>query len=125
MPNPVVHFEIQSNKPAELKKFYGDMFGWKITDMPGPSPYHLVDTTSNSHDGHGINGGIGGTGGPRSMVTFYIEVDDTDAFLKKIAEKGGKTIMPTTTIPDMVTFALFADPEGNVVGLVKSEQPRS
>jgi predicted enzyme related to lactoylglutathione lyase len=24
-----------------------------------------------------------------------------------------------TEIPDMVTFAMFADPEGNVVGLVK------
>lgn len=30
------------------------------------------------------------------------------------------TIVPTTEIPDMVTFALFADPDGNVVGLVKA-----
>jgi predicted enzyme related to lactoylglutathione lyase len=30
--------------------------------------------------------------------------------------------MPVTEIPNMVTFALFSDPEGNVVGVVKSEQ---
>jgi predicted enzyme related to lactoylglutathione lyase len=29
--------------------------------------------------------------------------------------------MPVTEIPGMVTFAQFADPEGNIVGLVKSE----
>lgn len=29
--------------------------------------------------------------------------------------------MPVTEIPDMVTFALLADPEGHVVGVVKGE----
>jgi predicted enzyme related to lactoylglutathione lyase len=29
--------------------------------------------------------------------------------------------VPVTVIPDMVTFAQFADPEGNVVGIVKNE----
>ena len=31
--------------------------------------------------------------------------------------------MPVTTIPGMVTFALFSDPEGNVVGLVSDQTP--
>ena len=29
--------------------------------------------------------------------------------------------MPVTEIPNMVTFAQFADPEGNVVGIVKPQ----
>jgi len=29
--------------------------------------------------------------------------------------------MPITEIPDMVTFAMFSDTEGNTIGLVKSE----
>jgi predicted enzyme related to lactoylglutathione lyase len=41
------------------------------------------------------------------------------SFLKKIESLGGKTVVPTTEIPNMVTFALFKDPEGNMVGLVK------
>jgi predicted enzyme related to lactoylglutathione lyase len=28
-------------------------------------------------------------------------------------------VVPVTEIPNMVTFAQFADPQGNVVGLVK------
>ena len=29
--------------------------------------------------------------------------------------------MPRTVIPNVVTFANFADPQGNVVGLVESQ----
>ena len=54
-------------------------------------------------------------GGP-SMVTFYVDVDDLQAYLDKIEGLGGKTIMPPTVLPQ-VTLALFADPEGDVVGL--------
>ena len=31
--------------------------------------------------------------------------------------------MPVTVMPGMVTFALFSDPEGNVMGVVNSEIP--
>ena len=43
------------------------------------------------------------------------------AHLNKIESLGGKTLVPVTEIPGQVTFALFADPEGHVVGIVKSE----
>ena len=36
-------------------------------------------------------------------------------------QMGGKTVMPTTEIPNMVTFAMFSDPDGNIVGLVKAD----
>ena len=77
--------------------------------------YGMVDT----HAG-GINGGISASEDGMSQVTIYIEVDDPDVFLKKVESMGGKTVVPTTVIPDMVTFALFSDPEGHIVGLVKS-----
>jgi predicted enzyme related to lactoylglutathione lyase len=33
---------------------------------------------------------------------------------------GGKVIMPPTEIPGSVTMAQFQDPEGNLIGLIKS-----
>jgi predicted enzyme related to lactoylglutathione lyase len=33
---------------------------------------------------------------------------------------GGKTVIPVTEMPDVVTFAQFADPDGNVVGLYRT-----
>jgi len=112
---PVVHFEITARNGKRLQDFYAKLFGWKI-DASNPMNYGIVDTQSEG----GIGGGIGPTDG-ESGVTFYIEVDDPQAYVDRIESAGGKTVVPVTEIPGMVTFAQFADPEGNVVGLVKGE----
>ena len=111
MPNPVVHFEIQSNQSEALQGFYADVFNWHV-NADNEFKYGIVDT----HTDGGIGGGIGPTQGGPSRVTFYVDVDDLQAYLNKIEERGGKTIMPPTVLPQ-VTLALFADPEGNVIGL--------
>ena len=118
MPNPVVHFEIQSSGAEELHKFYADLFEWHI-DASNPMGYGVVDT----HTEKGINGGISGTGGRPNLVTFYVEVEDIDAKLEEAVERGAKVVIPVVAIPGMVTFATFSDPEGNCVGLVSSEVP--
>ena len=43
--------------------------------------------------------------------------------LREAEERGGTVVMPVTSIPGMVTFAMFSDPEGNCVGLVSSDVP--
>ena len=68
------------------------------------------------------SGGIGeAPEGSPGHVTFYVAVDDLQSYLDKAESLGAKTIMPPTQVPDQVTFALFADPQGNVVGMVKGE----
>jgi len=52
-------------------------------------------------------------------VTFYVQVSDLQAALKKAESLGGKTVVPVTKIPNVVTFALFQNPEGNIVGIMK------
>jgi len=52
-------------------------------------------------------------------TTFYVQVPDLQATLDQAVAKGGKVVMPPMEIPGMVTLAQFADPEGNLVGLVK------
>ncbi len=114
MPNPVVHFEVVGQDAPKLQKFYGELFDWKI-NADNPMNYGIVD-----NGGEGINGGIGASPDGQGHVTFYTQVDDPQAYLDQAEQLGGKTVMPVTEIPNMVTFALIADPEGNVVGVVKS-----
>ena len=118
MPNPVVHFEIQSSGSEALQKFCADLFEWDV-DASNPMGYGVVDTQT----GTGISGGISGTNGGPNLVTFYVEVDDIEGKLAEAVKRGGVVVMPVTTIPGMVTFALFSDPEGNRVGLASSEMP--
>jgi hypothetical protein len=64
---------------------------------------------------------------PPNGVTIYIATDDINGHLKKIEKAGGKMIVPRTEIPNVVTFAQFMDPFGNVVGLVEDsgkQQPQ-
>ena len=119
MPNPVVHFEIVGADSAKTKQFYTELFDWTIDD-DNPMNYGMVNTGSD----RGIGGGIYGVEeeeDDRPGVKIHVEVDDLQAYLDKAEELGGKTILPPTVVPDMVTFALFADPDGTLIGLVKSE----
>jgi len=72
----------------------------------------------------GIPGGIGQTpDGSAGHVTFYVSVADPKATLDKATRLGGKTVMPPTDVAPGVNVALFADPEGHIIGLFK-QQPQ-
>ncbi|MGL6278171.1 MAG: VOC family protein [Gaiella sp.] len=117
MGNPVVHFEVNGKDGDALAAFYGDLFGWRTNAIEGMS-YHLVEKEEG-----GIGGGIGTTQDGKALATFYVQVDDPQAALDQAVELGGSVVLPVMSIPNMVTVGLFADPEGNVVGIVGSETP--
>ena len=106
MPNPVVHWEIAAKDAKMLQGFYAALFDWHV-DANNPMDYGLVDT----HTEGGINGGIHGNENP-AKVMIYIQVNDLDEYLRKAESLGGKTVMPPTEIPNIVTMAQFTDPEG-------------
>ena len=50
-------------------------------------------------------------------VIPYVGTDDIDAFLKKVEQAGGKLLGQKVAIPGMGSYAFFADPEGNRIGV--------
>ena len=118
MSNSVVHFEITGPDGDRLFDFYSKLFGWKI-DASNPMKYGLVQAQDK-----GIGGGIcASQPGAPPYATIYVGVDDVDKALADAEKLGGKTIVPKTTIPGMVTFAMFTDPAGNLIGLVWNQMP--
>ena len=61
-----------------------------------------------------------GSAAPAARVTFYVEVADLGAALKKAEQLGGKTVMPPGQVPGGPEIAQFTDPDGNVIGLIKA-----
>jgi predicted enzyme related to lactoylglutathione lyase len=113
MTNPVMHFEIMGKDAIALQKFYADIFGWKLTPpMAEMGNYSLYD-----NEGKGIGGGIGEGD---SRVTVYIEVDDPQAYMDKVVNAGGTLMMEVTQVTPDTVIALFADPQGNVTGLLRA-----
>jgi len=114
VPNPIVYWEISSPQGKELQSFYSSMFDWDI-DANNDYGYGLVDTKVEG----AVKGGVG-LAPDSNLVTIYVQVDDLQAALDKVERMGGKTVMPPMVISDELAMAQFADPAGNVIGLIKT-----
>jgi len=114
MGNPVAWFEVVGRDTARLKGFYGELFDWRLEDMQ-EMPYTIADP----HGENGLRGGIGpDPSGGEGHVTFYVEVDDLEPSLARAEELGGAKVAGPIEIPGN-RIALFADPEGHVIGLIE------
>ena len=116
MGQPVAFFEVTSSEPERAQKFYADLFGWQVSPDPAMDGYAMVDTGAG--DG-AIPGGIGPSQGAGDTgIKVYVRVDELDAYLARAAELGGTPLVPPTDLPgDYGRIAIFADPDGNAVGL--------
>jgi uncharacterized protein len=115
MANPIVHWELMGADGEAQKEFYAKIFDWKFTTPEGFGAYHMTEG-----DDMGVNGAVGE--GSEEMLSYqciYVGVDDIDGKLEELEAAGGKTVVPRTEIPEMVTFAIFQDPAGNFVGIVE------
>lgn len=116
MSHPIVHFEVRCQDPDAARSFYADMFGW--TYLPGGiDGYTYVD--SGAPEGT-IPGGISPTQGGGQLVTVYAGVPDVTAALQQAVALGGSVVQPATQASG-VTFGLFADPQGNIVGVASQD----
>lgn len=115
----IVHWELMGPDGSALNNFYNELFGWKGEEVPGFGGYTMI-----SADDSGVAGAIGaGNENMPSYQTMYIEVESIDEHLAKVEANGGTIVVPRSTIPGMVTFGMFHDPAGNLVGLVEEVTP--
>ena len=117
----VVHFEIPADDLNRAQKFYGSIFGWKISSMPGMG-YTLVGTVESDKYGMpkkpgAINGGMVKRKAPVKTPVITIGVSNIDATAKKVVKGGGKLIGKKSNVGDMGFAAYIQDSEGNVIGL--------
>ena len=121
MGQPVVHFEIVGSDAQALQRYYSELFDWRF-DADNPMNYGIVQREENlAADGVGIGGGVGtGPEGYPGHVTFYVGVPDVEAALAKAESLGGSRMMGPEKVMEGVEIGLFNDPEGHLVGLVKT-----
>jgi len=116
MPNPICHFELMTADPQKCRAFYGAVFDWTFDDesMPG---YTLVQTGADPP------GGIMQKPAdvPGVCLNTYFRVDDIGTVLDKAKANGAKLLVEKTPIPGVGHLALFADPEGVVIGIMQEE----
>lgn len=117
----IVHFDVPAEDIQRAKKFYEDLFDWKIEPVPGPMEYFNI-FTKDEKGNRGIGGGMGKRGQPEQRITNYFGVANIDDSIKKIKDLGGTILMPKTTIPGFGYLATFLDTEGNKIGLWTTDE---
>jgi uncharacterized protein len=111
MAHPVIHAEIRSADPDATRAFFSDLFGWTYSDGAFPG-YTFVATGAEGT----IPTAIGPLQGGSDSVLFFIGVEDVEATLARAEELGGKVVQPAQQVPG-VTFGVFADAQGHLVGV--------
>jgi predicted enzyme related to lactoylglutathione lyase len=123
MPAPIAHLEFRSFDFNRTSAFYAKVFDW-----------HTQQNASATYMKHDAGEG-GGPEGPsagwvRAAVSqapgplAYVVVDDLTATLAEVERHGGRVLVPRLPFAGGGEVALFADPDGNVVGLwVRKDRP--
>ncbi len=108
----VVHFEIAADNVDRAKKFYHDLFGWGIKQVP-EMEYWLITTSGKQH----VDGGLMKRQQPEQRITNYIDVSSVADYAAKVEKLGGTIIIPKTAVKGMGYFAVCLDTEKNPFGL--------
>jgi uncharacterized protein len=114
MPNPFVHAESNTTDTAKAKTFYGQLFGWKLTDIAlRVGTYTMIDV------GEGTGGGIMQQVIPGASSAWmpYVLVDDIKAATAQAKALGASIMKDVDEVPDMGRLSIIEDPTGAMLGL--------
>jgi hypothetical protein len=123
MDHTLIHFEIPANDVEKLKKFYEEVFGWKIIEYPGPIDYWMIQTVPADPEGMpkrpGVNGGMYKKTLPEVKPLNYFSVESITDYLEKITKLGGSVLSPKQEVQEVGWVAAAVDPEGNQFALIE------
>lgn len=113
MAHSVIHAEIRSEDPDATRRFFGELLGWTVASEGGFPGYTFMDT-GTAPGGPAV--AISPRQGAHDEVLFFVAVDDVAATLASAEQLGGSIVQPAQEVPG-VSFGVFADPLGHVVGV--------
>lgn len=111
--------EIRIRDAEKAARFYETVFGWRVInkETADGSVYWIFDTGGEPRTENLRRGALWVRGGEADLGTVvYIHVQDIEAVLRKVEERGGTVVLPRTA-EDAAFRACFRDPDGNHFGL--------
>jgi predicted enzyme related to lactoylglutathione lyase len=115
---PIVHIEFKSADFTRTSAFYARVFDWK-TEQNASSSYMKLDDDGGGPSGGWLRADLVQSPGP----VAYLVVDDLAAKLDEIEQAGGRVLVRSLPFAGGGEIGLFADPDGNVLGLWRRKTP--
>jgi predicted enzyme related to lactoylglutathione lyase len=114
----IVHIEIPTSNSKASADFYQELFGWHI-ERDEQMDYTMWDP----HEGPGGGFSPVGENVKPGDVLIYVNSEDIEADLKRVAELGGTILQDKMEIPTIGWWGVFKDPTGNSIALYTSMNP--
>ena len=115
MSNPFVHVELQTGDLAKAKKFYAELFDWKLQDLPMPegSSYTMINV------GEGTGGGMMTSPAPGIPPHWlaYVGVDDIIASTKRAKRLGATVVQDVMEVGEHGWMSIIVDPTGATLAM--------
>ena len=112
--NTVGWIELTTTDEAKAAKFYGDVFGWKVTNgkgaPAGPDDYGHIENAGTAIGGIPPASMRDPNAPPNWMI--YVEVADTAAATEKAKSLGATVCMGPMDIGENGTISVLQDPQG-------------
>lgn len=113
----IVHIEFRSSDFARTAAFYEQLFDWH-TQQNASASYMKFDGADGPSGGW-VRADLVQAPGP----VPYLVVDDLAAKMADVEKAGGRVLVETMPFAGGGEVGLFADPDGNVVGLWMRKKP--
>ncbi|HLK93266.1 MAG TPA: VOC family protein [Polyangia bacterium] len=115
----IVHIEFKSGNFARTSEFYAKVFDWKMEQNASASYMKL--SGANAPSGGWVRADLVQSPGP----VAYLPVEDLEGTLAQIESAGGRVLVRSLPFAGGGEIGLFADPDGNVLGLWKRKDAGS
>ena len=99
--HPIVHVEISAKDLVAAGKFYHDLFGWEVQQIP--EMHYATFRTAEGSPGGGFN--PVSAENPAGTIMIYIDTPDIKGSLRQIEKLGGAVLMQPMPIPGVGLFA--------------------
>lgn len=122
----IIWRDLISDKPAESRKFYSELFGWEfegvgnLFGLGGEDAYSLI-----RHNGRLIGGMVNQNrladrNENISQWVVLMSVEDVDAAVDRFRGNGGDILTPPTDIAQRGRMAVVVDPQGALLALIET-----
>ena len=111
MPAEIAHIEFKSANFARTSEFYAKLFDWQMEQNASASYMKLA--SGDGPSAGWFRADLVQSPGP----VAYLPVDDLEAKLAEVEEAGGRILVRALPFAGGGEIGLFADPDGNVLGL--------
>lgn len=119
-PHGTFHWnELLTDDPDKAAAFYKDVCGWTFEPFPmEDGGEYTVAMAGETPAGGIMNKAQTDMPDMPTHWTAYINVDDVDAAVAKVAGAGGTVLAPCFDVPKVGRIAVIQDPTGGVIGIM-------